>query len=353
MTKTLIVHIGTGKTGSTSIQKYLKSIQPKLSQRNITYFGINLELAPKPKDRPWQKPEGTNFLRRMPLEAAKVEVGQVLEEALNSLDDNGVAVWSNESIYETPLLYLPALQEAQSKLGVKVIAVAYVRAIKSYATSAYKQWGVMHKTYSGSVVGFAEWVGRQTSFLSYGAALKTWEDAFASNFKLLNYDVLDDVRISFMQLIPGCEDLLPPALQAKDNATPGDLHLALYALYNSLFAESVLPIDVATLISRNKLAYGGMMESPLASLYPSAQELEDVIALFTKDQEIANQILSSKQQPLLQNSLAGPQSGAASSANETKLYNGVLSLLISIAVEQEKRIGSLQSLIATLVKKGV
>ncbi|HBH73521.1 MAG TPA: hypothetical protein DDY43_08775 [Synechococcales bacterium UBA10510] len=289
----------------------------------------------------------------MPLESAKVEVSQVLVEALNSLDDNGVAVWSNESIYEKPLLYVHALQEAQSKLGINVVVVAYVRAIKSYVASAYKQWGVRHKTYSGSVVGFAEWVGRQTKFLSYGAALKIWEDAFTSNFKLFNYDVLDDVRISFMQLIPGCEDMLPPALQAKDNASPGDLHLALYALYNSLFAESVLPIDVASLISRNKLAHGGMLEGSLAKLYPSGQELDDAIALFTKDQEIANQILSSKQQPLLQNSLASSQPSVASSADDATLNNGVLSLLIAIAVEQEKRIVSLETLVATLVKKRV
>jgi hypothetical protein len=349
--KTLIVHIGTGKTGSTSIQKYLKSVQSDLRERNITYFGINLDLVPGPNARPWQNPAGTHILQRMPLETAKVEVGQVLEEALSSLDEDGVAVWSNESIYEKPLLYVPLLQEVRSKLGVNVIVVSYVRAIKSYVTSAYKQWGVRHKTYNGSVVGFAEWVNRQAKFLSYGAALKIWEDSFGNDFKLLNYDGRDDVRVGFIRLIPGCADLTPTTLQVKDNPSPGDLHLALFALYNSLFAESVLPVDVASLISRNKLVNSGMMEGSLAKLYPSRQELENAIALFREDQEIANQILAKKQQPLLQNALTDPSPETVSGIDEATLTNGVMSLLVAIAVEQEKRIRSLENLVAALKKK--
>jgi hypothetical protein len=181
--------------------------------------------------------------------------------------------------------------------------------------------------------------------------LKIWEDSFGNNFRLFNYDGLDDARVDFMRLIPGCVDLIPPLLQAKDNPSPGDLHLALFALYNSLFDESVLPDDVTSLISRNKLANCGVLEGSLAKLYPSRQELEDAIALFREDQEIANQILAKKQQPLLQNALAGPLPETVTATDETTLTNGVMSLLIAIAVEQERRIGSLENLVAALRKK--
>jgi len=344
--KTLFLHIGTGKTGSSAIQEHLNSLQSSLAERKVCYWGLNLESAPKESMRSWQRPDGIGIIQRMSLDNAKYEIGAALDEALSSLEDEYVAIWSNESIHELPDLYVPVLQEAQLKHGIALVIVAYTRNAASFLQSAYKQWGIMHKTGSGPVPGFTEWVNSNRAILSYGEKLRIWDNSFSDSFKLINYDFIDDIRKDFLARVPRCEGLVISATGARENASPSDAALALYALYNSQFEGEVYPHAIMSLLSANANAPSQIPTISLTKLFPTEEEINVASALFKEDQEVADSILARNGQPLLSESSQKQKKVAL--YREMDVLAGALASLISVYVEQQNRIKTLEDRILSL-----
>lgn len=337
--KRLIVHIGTGKTGSTAIQRYLARRRDEFAKYGIFYWGLNLEHAVSTQRFSWQRPDGIGLIQRMPLARAKSELGSALNEAFQALESGSTAVWCNESIYERPDLYIPLLEDLEVEGISEVCCYAYARNTKDYILSAYKQWGVKHKTYSGRVQGFSEWAYSRKDFLAYGKKLSVWHEAFGNRYRTFNYDSVHDVLEHFLLLLPESDKLLPKATIGKANCSPTDIPLALYALYNNQFQDPVLPHGVGSVLSRYKLEGGQYHSPPLAQLYPSAEELDAAKALLTEDIELIDSMLHQNNQPPL---LSDADSSADHSLSEQDAFRGVLALLLSIIVKQDQRIDLLE-----------
>lgn len=339
----MIVHIGTGKTGSTAIQKYLRSSRKDLIDQNYCYWGLNLEHAPSLEIRDWQKPSGTAILQRMNLEKALVEVRETLEEAIVNTKPDSTIIWSNESIHEMPSLYQPILSDLKKQHTIELAIIAYARSIPSYILSAYKQWGVKHKTNPGGIKTFNAWVRDNKKFLGYSARLKNWEQEFPSEFKLFNYDRIDDVVEHFL----GTNDIphrinVDPS-DVRQNSTPNDIALALYALYNNQFAEPVLPARITALIRDYSLPGSHSPIPSLSSIYPSQEAIIEHGDFISKETTAINEMLTRhKQAPFdkKESTIEDKKPG------EAELVNGVLSILLALTVQQDDRIKHLESLLS-------
>lgn len=346
--KYLVLHIGTGKTGSTSIQKFLKTNLKQLNVDGIYYWGINLEHAPLETEFAWQKADGIGILQRMARVKAQQEVHDALGEALNSLPEGSVAIWSNESVYELYDLYIPVLTSYQQRGGLELRIVAYARNTRDYIASAYKQWGIKHKMYKGPILGFSEWVSRNQRFLSFGKSLNEWDQAFSDSFSLRNYDVIPDVVEDFIRLVPVKHSCTVKDTANKANRSPTDMALALYALYNNQFSEPILPSTISSLLSRYRIEVGDNRIGALTNLFPSARDLSEAEGLFKEDTMLFNQILSRNKQPQLS---IHQESEESDQMDDQDIVNGVMALLLTFAVKQDAKMSILEQQLESLKTK--
>lgn len=94
----LTVHVGAGKTGTSSIQATLLSNQSELNEQGIHYMGLMLEQAPLKKYL-WQKQRDTEAFSELDGETRRQQALEVIRNSVKKFQDKGIshAIWSNES----------------------------------------------------------------------------------------------------------------------------------------------------------------------------------------------------------------------------------------------------------------
>lgn len=336
--KSLLVHIGTGKTGSTAIQHALASSTKGLQERGIQYWGLNLEgCDPSARFHPWQKESGTGDLQKLSVAEAMKQVRQVLDQAFSCLEDGQLAIWSNESICERPTVFIPAIQEATAAAGVDCTILCYVRGHRAYVNSAYKQWGVKHKTYQGRVLSFLQWVKSRNQFLSYGRQVAVWDTAFSDKLRLVNYDHVNDVVQHFSDFLPAQGVLTIP--QKRMNVAPTQALLALYALHNNQIDAPVQPKAIEELLRRYPLAGARHDVTDLSGLFPDENDLTEAENLLKEDADLVNSLLRRHGQPELK---TGNQGDDEPSLATNDVQTSLLSVLLKMLMLQEERISQLE-----------
>lgn len=269
----LIVHIGHGKTGSTSIQRTLERSRDPLAENGTAYLGRMLECAEVANPRPWQNEDGAELLlHRMSDDAVADEVTEVLSEALQTLGDAGMvrAVWSNEALFARRR----GVGRALSRLveaGTEVSVVLYLRRHDRWAKSAYAQWGIRHKSYPGPVLSFDDWI--KANPVRFAHMLEFWDNTHGSRLMLRNFDRTADVVADFLEItgIGGAEPV-------RVHETPSSRDLLSWAVYNSREAGEVTPERYARLL--NAAARPGAVPPdapPPKDLFPSTASLAAVL----------------------------------------------------------------------------
>ncbi|MCF8133643.1 MAG: hypothetical protein K9J72_11055 [Synechococcus sp. Tobar2m-G35] len=340
--KSLLVHIGTGKTGSTAIQHALTTSGSVLREKGVHYWGLNLEgCDAAARLHPWQEPSGTGAIQKLSVPDAIQQLRQVLDKALTALPDSQLAIWSNESICERPAVYLPVIKDASEAAGVSCTVVCYVRSHRAFVNSAYKQWGVKHKTYAGRVLGFRDWIRSRGQFLSYGRQVAAWDAAFADRLRLVNYDQVPDVVQHFAGFLPDPSLLTVP--KRRMNVAPAQSLLALYALHNNQLDAAVPPQAVETLLQRYPLAGAKHEVTDLAALFPDGQALSEAEELLKDDADLVNGLLRRHGQPEL---LSGNQGDDDPALTTNDVQSSLLSVLLQMLMLQEKRISQLEKQLA-------
>lgn len=338
MNRSLLIHIGTGKTGSTAIQKSLSVQRNDLLNQGIFYWGLNLEYAPTSKKREWQQSAGISLLQKMNPENSISELNEVLEEAIANTPDSSKIIWSNESIYEMSSVFQPVIRDLAMKHDLALHLIAYARNMPSYILSAYKQWGVKHKTNRGGIQPFSTWLQQMKRFLSYPTYLDSWDKAFSDELYVFNYDSIEDV-VSHFFLQSGLPAQATSAKSGRQYSTPDDLFLAIYALHNNRFSDSVLPTRVSKLLSENQLLGDNFILPSLSSLYPTIKDLKDESSFISEQTDLVNNILSRHNQPPLSMDLA---EAPVSQSDESSLVTGILSILLALIIQQDNRIKHLE-----------
>lgn len=277
---------------------------------------------------------------------ARQQLRTVLAMAVQQLPAEGCGVWSNESIYERPEVYAKELQLLQQETGIELAIIGYARNHRSYIDSAYKQWGIQHKTYPGRILGFKDWARKNQAFLSYGAKMKAWDEMLGSSFRLFNYDAAGDVVAHFLTMLPGvaADELKALPRPAAVNASPSRAVLALFALHNNRFDKPIPPGAFQAVLER----HGVLSEAhpplkDLASLYPDTKTLADVEQMLAGDIELVNTLLQKHGE-----SPIGPasQTRIPAATSEMEASTAILSALLSMLIEQDSRIQSLEKMLA-------
>lgn len=283
----LFFHIGAGKTGTSSIQQTLWHSRAQLQNQGVWYLGMMLERAPLVK-YPWQRSNGSEIFHALKAKEAESQLEEILSETVAEARRSGAhtLIWSNESFFGRNKSTRAALQRLIED-GVDVRIVAYVRRHDAWLKSAYAQWGIKHKTYAGPVKPFKEW--SQTRQAKFAPPLWSLSTAFPERLMLRNLDGTGDAVADFAQV---CGIDASGLTVGRHNVTPSQAELMLRALYNSRYADPVLPErfdrGVASQVQR-----GGSATEYMAMMMPDDDSLSAARMACEEDRRLVNMLLTS------------------------------------------------------------
>ena len=355
---TFLIHIGTGKTGSTSIQRFFKDHRAEHKSLGLHYLGLHLSLTDQPILYPWQSEDEEKVFdfQRLDDSTAYLQLEHVLCQLLDQNEATlpSCFVWSFESIYERPQVYAKLIASLKERYPIEMKILALTRNHIDYLKTSYNQWGLKHKTYQGPVLPFTDWAELKKGMLSYGRKLKIWDDQFGEHFMLLNYDCLDDAVVALIQNLPS--DICQPVLDTykgfkRYELTPRPELLALYALFHNRNYDSALPLDMVELLTQVPQLRHPHPALPCADeLFPGIQQIQHVMQkqMLAYDAALIDGMLKKRDQPPLQNTVPGTSDNTTQVFQDNyQLLTSLMSMLLTVVVEQGKKI---QCLEAELVK---
>ncbi|MDP2518843.1 hypothetical protein [Shimia thalassica] len=288
----LIVHIGAGKTGSTSIQFSMKKAMDVLQERGIGYLGLMLEFAESAKGRPWSV-EGApqKYFSSKEPERTDTAVYNALKNELERLGERGIGrvIWSNEAFLTRSDRIIPLLKKIEEH-GVKVQPICYVRRHDEWARSGYVQFGIKFKSYEGDLRNFADWSAAHD--MAYFEHLKRWQEHFPS-LEVYNFDAIDNVTMHFLNRIGGDEIEV-----VRANDQPSNALLTSWAVFNGQRHHTVLPGVFQNVAGRLRvLASQQRPVQPLNELMPAKHQLEEIQDTYQDDLQKVNALLADLGQP--------------------------------------------------------
>ena len=283
----LIVHIGAGKTGSTSIQHTLRGAAERLKQQRVLYLGMNLEFAPS-IFHGWQRPTGANEFYAMSPADSNRELLAVLESVIDHSQKAGIdrAIWSNEWLFPRSRSALPTLKHLAAQ-GIDVRVIAYVRRHDAWLRSSYVQWGLKHKTYPGALMDFAAFKKKRPP--DFAKHLKPWRDAFGDTLIIRNLDEVGNAVEDFLLQI-GADTADIELLRV--NETPSGEELALRAMFNGVNPAKATPEEFNRAIQIPHLRHDITPAAWLTQLLPDQTALAAAVADSAEDRAILDKWLA-------------------------------------------------------------
>ena len=341
----LVVHIGHGKTGSSSIQETLLHNTPILARQGVKYLGMMLEYADVEGRLPWQRLDGSDaFFDGISASDASEQLYDVLNRCISDLRRDGfsLAIWSNEWLATRGAHVYPALKKIKDS-GTDIEIQCYVRRHDRWIQSAYIQWGIKDKSYEGPIKTFEEWLeefGERD--ISFAPTLHFWDDLFASRLRVFNYDSAGDVVEHFLR-----SNGISGASLIKENVTPDQVLLAAQSVFNGRKRRRVSPIEFGP-VSRfvTRADENGAVLPPLDLLTPSVGSLQEIVASRRDDIEDVNRFLLRSGEPSL--SFASPPTQPAH-PTPWEMDQWILKLVYSLAEETVQLRKQTDSLRAQLV----
>lgn len=173
----LVLHVGPGKTGTTTIQRMLRTHRAELAAHGVLYplgpgrerhtkFGLSLRSADELAKQPaWHRLEAQSpdrFRRR------------VHRRLMTEIAEAGLprVVISDEALFNLGRDALARLREFTDSLGGKVTPVVYLRRQDDHLTSLYQQ-----QIKIGETRRLIDWASRDRSRIyDYARRLKDWEE---------------------------------------------------------------------------------------------------------------------------------------------------------------------------------
>lgn len=226
----LFLHVGMGKTGTSSIQGAMKHAQEALHNQGGHYLGMWMDII----DPAYQGIQGVrDFLRSSP-EARQEGAVRLVRHMQDIREKTGCEtfVFSNEDLYGHVNQIGPFVNTLAEHVDLTI--VMYVRDIQSWLPSAYVQWSIRHKTKDGPIRSFRDDAPR---WVDAYRALDIWHRDFAPWLVVRKFDktvdVVEDFSATIGLGIPKQEKRL---LERAENA-----EVLLRALYNNRFPVEVFP----------------------------------------------------------------------------------------------------------------
>lgn len=212
-----IFHIGAAKTGTTTIQNMLYT-----SHHN--FLGLCLEQAPIRKFE-WQDKTKAYLLQRLKEEEFVKQVTDILVLS-SEMAEVDKLIWSNEILLKYSYRLIPIIDVLKSR-GHEVVIACYLREHLSWLKSAYEQFNIFSKTYSGAVLSYNQW------------AIKNIPN-FSKKIELLVNKYPNDVYLKFIEKVSDlCEDFMVNVMKEsfteksiRDNAKRNAEDLYIRAVFH-------------------------------------------------------------------------------------------------------------------------
>lgn len=294
----LIIHIGHGKTGSSSIQQSLLESSASLEAQRTKYLGIMLEHATNAQRPEWQVKSGSDrFFVCGNEDQANHELAEILDHEIERLQDTRIstAIWSNEWLLTRSQFVLPALCQLRDR-GIKIEVQCYVRRHDKWAQSAYAQWGLKHKSYTGPLLSFADWLPTfgDNKFAFY-PSLAPWQKAFGRSLRVFNFDTSGDVVQHFLTV-----NDIHNVPSIRENVSPDSVTMAAQAVYNARKVGPVRPQAFDMILRRGYRGdENGQLLPPLDQMLPTEKILDDLVRERQEDVRQVNELLEQSGEPPL------------------------------------------------------
>ena len=227
----LIIHIGMGKTGTSSIQVALAESSDRLVAQGAEYLGMWFNVISPNFDANRDYP---SFFNLSPVEMA--HAADTLIQYLESRSEvhgGKTFVLSNEALSGQACAIHPMLERLIER-GVEVRVIAYARNPMKWLPSAYVQWGITHKLQPGSVKTYNT-AARELS--DWYVGLLEWHTLMGDVLTVRYYDDASDIVVDFSEVTE--LDLALPHERHLERVE--DVEILLRALYNRRFEEPVTP----------------------------------------------------------------------------------------------------------------
>ena len=229
----LILHVGMGKTGTTSIQSALRANSETLATQGFHVldgfgegFGTLAEVA---------------GIQRLDAER-QTDLARTLADTLisrSSPEGLSTFIYSNEGLFapaEKMTAFVTGLAE---RLDLQIIA--FVRHPQDWLPSAYVQWGVKHRIGGRGRQGLREVAER---YVAQYEVLETWHDLVGANLLIEPYEPGVIVVTRFAERLGVAIDAPKERLLRR----PSEAELILRAEFNAQRGRATLPKEFNQLV---------------------------------------------------------------------------------------------------------
>jgi hypothetical protein len=278
----LLFHIGTGKTGTSSIQATLRDNRERLLASGVLYLGLVFEHAPLQKYG-WQRFGATGQLHALPLQEGSRQIQEILVHAMRYArsHDLHTVVWSSESFFDRPEKASRGLRRI-AEMGATVRSIVYVRRHDKWANSAFVQWGLKHKIYPGPVRPFAAWIRKRPAV--FFPSIAKIQREFGCDVQVRNFDTKADVVVDFLHV---CEIPLPSPASSEVNQTASGAENLLRALFNTQLAHAATPREFNRAVAQ-RVEFGLTAADYMRLHLPTRQALAQVVRDSGADEKKVN-----------------------------------------------------------------
>jgi hypothetical protein len=183
----LTIHVGVGKTGTTSIQKFLSENYDILLKSKILYS-------------PFLNDNSKGYLKTLgPEPVLHLNNERLLLEKLSKLNKVLIEgeiehfIWSNEAMYQAEYKFIKLIKKSLDYTSVNI--VFYIRRQDSWFQSAFYQWGWKHKTYQGAyLINFEEFFEKFEDWGYYHKKIELWGSIFG--FENINIQAFEKNQLA-------------------------------------------------------------------------------------------------------------------------------------------------------------
>lgn len=329
----LILHVGMGKTGTSSIQNVLKARNEQLHAQGVHYLGMWFV---ETQNNAQNIPEMREILHQPPEEQAR-SAAAFCDRALAAGEAVGAhtLIFSNEMLFNAGAHFSSFLDVLADRFDLHILA--YMRDPHQWLPSAFAQWGIRHKFTRGPLQPFSTLA---RDLINQYEGVRFWAENYGDIFELRRHDTSIDVVQDFatacgLEIDPGAERFL-------ERSEPAET--VMRAAFNAGFDDEVLPHKFNRMISP-KLAQARSVDALMeicfgqdggAEIVAERAELFDYIAQkFGPDFDFSADTSRIKD---------GPDAAA--------IRERLLDYLIDLSIRQGHRITALENKLQRLMDKG-
>ncbi len=229
--KRLILHVGMGKTGTTSIQRALEINETNLKAQHVEYLGMWLDSI-NPAFRDWDGM--ASFMASSEeerLSACKRFLEVLDEKAAN--EGTETFILSNEWMSEFSRELAPFLN-CLIEHHVEVTVLLYVRDPFTWLPSAYNQWSVKHKSNPGPLQSYL--ISARELALCYLYPLE-WDERMPGRTIVRSYEAVGNVVADFAETL----SLQIHANELREHVTETQEDMLLRAFFAASKDETYFP----------------------------------------------------------------------------------------------------------------